>query len=226
MAALAKESAEGGRSGFTGIFTIVELTDAEKEKIAEILKSFAKNEESIEEDLNSLISLTSEVKAINNQATILHGERIKRAHSILTRYKDGAFTAWLLNAYGNRQTPYNFMKYYEFYNKMPTPLRTQIEAMPRQAIYTLATRNGSLEEKKELISSYKGETKIEVLDLIRQKFPLESKDKRKSNIGNSAILSLKKIADQLAEKPLILTRDQKNTLYDLLAHLHHLINKS
>jgi hypothetical protein len=223
---MAKESSEGGRSGFSGIFTIVELTDGEKEKLSEILKSFAKDGDSIEADLNSLVSLTAEVKAINNQATILHGERIKKAHTILTRYKDGAFTAWLLNAYGNRQTPYNLMQYYEFYTKMPIALRPQIEAMPRQAIYTLATRSGSLEEKQELISSYKGETKVQVLDLIRQKFPLESRDKRGVNVGIGVIQSLKKTADRLTEKPLNLTREQKNTIYDLLAHINQLINKN
>lgn len=223
---MAKESAEGGRSGFTGIFTVVELTYSEKGKLEEILKSFAKDDESIQEDLTSLISLTAEVKAISNQATILHGERIKQAHTLLTRYKDGAFTAWLLSAYGNRQTPYNFMQYYDFYNTMPQSLRPQIEAMPRQAIYTLATRNGTPEEKKELIASYCGQTKVEVLDLIRKKFPLEIQDKRKVNVGNGAIQALRRVADSLAEKPLHLSRDQKNTLYDLLAHLHHLINKS
>ena len=98
-----------------------------------------------------MISLTCEVKAINNQAAILHGERIKKAHQILTPYKDGAFTAWLISTYGNRQTPYNLMQYYEFCEAMPKNLREQIEWMPRQAVYVLATRTGEWKIKQEIV---------------------------------------------------------------------------
>ena len=100
-------------------------------------------------DLNHLISLTSEVKAINNQAALLHGERIKKAHQILTRYRDGAFTAWLMAAYGNRQTPYNLMQYYEFCEAMPKQLASKIELMPRQAIYVFASREGEPRKKSK-----------------------------------------------------------------------------
>src|SRR5262249_38023900 len=133
MAAMAKQSASGNLTSFSGVFSIAELSAKEKNTLAEILKSYANEEQDFSTDLDILISLTAEVKAINNQAALLHGERIKKAHHVLTRYRDGAFTAWLIAAYGNRQTPYNLMQYYEFCEVMPKQLRPQIELMPRQA---------------------------------------------------------------------------------------------
>ena len=101
----------------------------------------------------------------------------------MTRYRDGAFTAWLIAAYGNRQTPYNLMQYYEFCEAMPKQLRPQIELMPRQAIYVLATRAGSIKQKQGIVENYQGETKAEMLALIRQAFPLDHGDKRKQKFG-------------------------------------------
>lgn len=225
MTAMATQSSAGNRSGFSGIFSLVELSQNEKIVLEEMLKHYATDEVNVAHDLHSLISITCEVKAINNQAAILHGERIKKAHSILTRYRDGAFTSWLMTAYGNRQTPYNFMQYYEFYHTMPITLRPQIEAMPRQAIYTLATRDGDVEKKKIIIQQYNGESKSELLTLIRNEFPLDTSDKRRSNIGEGVILNLRRICDTLAQKPITITSTQKHAIYDLLAHIQHLVSQ-
>ena len=119
MTAMAHQSANGNLTSFAGVFGVSELNEHERSKIEEILKNYAVDVDDISRDLSSLISITSEVKAINNQAALLHGERIKKAHTIFTRYRDGAFTAWLISAYGNRQTPYNLMQYYEFCEAMP-----------------------------------------------------------------------------------------------------------
>lgn len=226
MTAMATQSGAGNRSGFAGIFSLVELSQKEKDFLESVLKEYATEGVNITTDLHSLISITSEVKAINNQAAILHGERIKKAHAILTRYRDGAFTSWLMAAYGNRQTPYNFMQYYDFYHIMPKALRPQIEAMPRQAIYTLATRTGPVEKKQEIIETYNGETKMELLTRIRALFPLNNLDKRRQKVGEGVIMSLKRLSDILAQKPLAITREQKNTIYDLLAHVNYLISQS
>ena len=136
MAEMAKQTASGNLTSFSGIFSVNDLSPKEKSDLENLLHHYIIDPTHLSQDLNSLIALTSEVKAINNQAAILHGERIKKAQTILTRYKDGAFTTWLMAAYGNRQTPYNFLQYYEFHEKLPKPIRPLLEAMPRQAIYT------------------------------------------------------------------------------------------
>lgn len=223
MAEMAKQSANGNLTSFSGIFSVVELSEKEKEALAGILKHYANEEQEILGDLNLLISLTSEVKAINNQAALLHGERIKKAHQILTRYRDGAFTAWLMAAYGNRQTPYNLMQYYEFCESMPKPLRSKIELMPRQAIYVLASRAGNLDTKQKIVENYQGETKAEMLTLIRQTFPLDQTDKRQRKMGHKLILELQQLYQQFKKTSQALTSHQKQQALALLQQMQQLI---
>lgn len=226
MAAMAKQSATGNLTSFSGVFSIIELSDKEKETLANLLSHYAKEEQEIGSDLNLLISLTSEVKAINNQAALLHGERIKKAHQILTRYRDGAFTAWLISAYGNRQTPYNLLQYYEFCEAIPKQLRPKIELMPRQAVYVLASREGSLDKKQEMIENYQGETKGEMLALIRQTFPLDRTDKRKQKLGKGLVQGLQRLYQQLKSAHQELTVMQKKQALALLHQIQQLIGSS
>lgn len=225
MTAMAKQSANGHLSSFAGVFSITDLSQHEKSSIETILKDYVIDLENMEADLSLLISITSEVKAINNQAALLHGERIKKAHGILTRYRDGAFTAWLIAAYGNRQTPYNLMQYYEFCEAMPKNLRLQIESMPRQAIYTLASREGSIEKKKEIVESYNGETKAELLLTIRQTFPLGECDKRQCNTAEVFITGLSRMHKELKKKNTCFTKTQKEAVHTLLEAIHQLVFK-
>ena len=75
MAAMAQQSATGNLTSFSGIFSIVELSEKEKESLSSILNHYANEsrESDLHNDLTNLITLTSEVKAINNQAALLHG---------------------------------------------------------------------------------------------------------------------------------------------------------
>lgn len=190
--ALAKQSSDGDRSSFGGLFKAGDLTQVDKGTLEDILKKFlVEPSANIDHDLQELSQITSEVRAINNQAAILHGERILRAQKILKSYREGAFSAWLLTTYGNRQTPYNFLLYYEFFQALPLELKPKAEAMPRQAVYVLASRNAPFDEKKQLVVSYQGETKSQMLERIRDRFPLEEKDKRRTSIGQKIISDLK-----------------------------------
>ncbi len=51
------------------------------------------------------------------------------------------------------------MQYYKFYTFLPKELREKMDKMPRQVIYTLASRNGDVESKKDIIKTYQGQTK-------------------------------------------------------------------
>jgi hypothetical protein len=192
MSQMAQQSANGQLTSFSGVFSMIELNDHEKQQLASLLEQYAKDDLEIDKDLELLMSITGEVKAINNQAALLHGERIKKAHGILTRYHDGAFTAWLIATYGNRQTPYNFWQYYEFCEAMPRTLRPRIEKMPRQAIYTLASRQAPFDQKLAIVERYNGETKTELLTIIRAEFPLAVDDKRADNAGDNLLQHLEK----------------------------------
>ncbi len=220
MSALADRSALGQLTSFAGVFGIADLSAAEKSELEEILRRYAPDDATAPDaDLRVLVALTSEVKAISNQATFLHGERIRKAQQLLTRYRDGAFTAWLIATYGNRQTPYNFLQYYEFCDAMPKTLRPLIDRMPRQAIYTLASRSGEIEKKKEIVQSYQGETKEELLSTIRHHFPLDQEDGRREDLGARAIASLQKLQALLRQRTPHLTTTQKKRLAELLDNL-------
>lgn len=219
MKELAERSSQGNLSSFSGIFRITPLSLAEKEKIQTILNSHKKETQEITQDLALLLDITSEVKAINNQAAILHGERIKKAQSILKNYQDGAFSAWLVATYGNRQTPYNFLQYYELYQQLPQTLYQKLDAMPRQAVYTLASRSAPIEQKEAMIQEYRGQPKNEILDLIRKTFPLAQKDQRAQDLANQAQTQLNRLKDLFEDPRFKPSLKQKSLLKSILTSL-------
>jgi hypothetical protein len=216
MSDLAQRSSSGNLSTFSGVFKVGSLTEKEEASLESILTNYKSDEQLIEMDLEELSIITSEVKAINNQAIILHGERIQKAQTIFKKYKDGAFSAWLISTYGNRQTPYNFLLYFEFYSSMTNSLQKQIDVMPRQAIYTLASRNGPLEKKKELIEKYEGETKQELLEVIRELFPLSDNDLRKEQLPEYAIKTLTHLVNKLNKNSFKPSLEDCQTINSLL----------
>ncbi len=225
MTELAEISSKGNLSSFAGVFKVSPLTAQEKEDLEALLNDYkSESEYPIADDLTHLASLTSEIKAINNQAAILHGERIQKAQNILKKYRDGAFSAWLINTYGNRQTPYNFLQYYEFYLQLPSTLHLKLDAMPRQAVYTLASRDAPFEQKEEILKNYNGETKNEVLTLIRKTFPLDDRDGRREDLGEQAVTTLKKLEELFTQKRFRPTDDQKLEIQRLLSILTGHIN--
>ena len=219
MNTLAEMSRAGKLSSFSGVFRVCPLTENEEEKLKLLLREYSNEAQEIGSDLEHLCSITSEVKAINNQALILHGERIKRAQDLLKKYRDGAFSAWLVGAYGNRQTPYNFLQYYELYTGMSKALQEKVDEMPRQAVYTLATRNCPQKEKESIIQNYKGETKKELLALIREKFPLSGKDKRALNLSEQIINQLFHIESQMQNRRFKPSKGQRERILEVLSSI-------
>lgn len=203
-------------SHLVGALLASRLSQQEELEIEHLLYRFAPTPETAGKDLKNLISITSEVKAINNQAIMLHGERIKRAQTLLKPYKDGAFTAWLINAYGNRQTPYNFLQYYEFYNQIPPSLHPKIESMPRQVIYTLASRNASLERKTQMLKQLQEGEKKDLIERIRQEFPLKENDKRKMNKETQFANTLFKLEEQVQDESLHFDKDKQEKILSAL----------
>ncbi|MBI2742356.1 MAG: CT583 family protein [Chlamydiales bacterium] len=219
MTALAELSTKGDLSSFSGIFRVTPLSIQEHEALQEILSQHSTEDANVSEDLIELSKITTEVKAINNQAAILHGERIKKAQQLLKKYRDGAFSSWLVATYGNRQTPYNFLQYFELYESLPQPLHTKIEEMPRQAVYALASRTGAEEKKREIIENYKGQPKQELLSLIRQTFPLAKEDRRAQDLADLAISSLARLQKLFRDPQFSPSSKQKREIQELLNSL-------
>ncbi len=226
MTNLVEMSSSGNLSSFSGVFRVSPLTEREQESLQQILNHFREEKQEISEDLSELSTITAEVKAINNQAIILHGERIQKAQKILKKYRDGAFSSWLVATYGNRQTPYNFLQYYEFYTSLPHALHPQLDEMPRQVAYSLASREGSLDQKKKIVADYQGQPKQELLSLIRQTFPLADSDKRAENLGDHTINSLKKLHLKLSTARFNPSSAQKKQIHEWLKALKTLTENS
>ena len=224
MTNLVELSSSGNLSSFSGVFRVTPLNDREKEELSSLLSQYKNDAQEIGDDLFQLSALTAEVKAINNQAVILHGERIKKAQEILKSYRDGAFSAWLIATYGNRQTPYNFLQYYELYVALPEALHTKLDEMPRQAVYSLASRKADPAQKQLIVQNYRGEPKQELLKLIRETFPLADNDRRAQDLASGAIHQLQRLQAQLSTSAFSPTQKQKAQLFEILQKLHLLID--
>jgi hypothetical protein len=226
MTNLVELSSSGNLSSFAGVFRITALNESEKQTLTAILNQYKNTDQEVIKDLEYLSALTAEVKAINSQAIILHGERIKKAQQILIAYQEGAFSAWLISTYGNRQTPYNFLQYYELYSTIPASLHEKLEQLPRQAAYSLASRQGALTQKQKIIEAYYGQPKQELLELIRITFPLSTQDKRAQNTAEMVISTLKKTLDQV-KKPIFCPNDlQKQQILKILKQLKSSVESS
>lgn len=223
MASLAERSSNGELSSFSGVFRVSSLSETEKNSVQELLSLYRLDTQETEGDWKILCTITAEIKAINSQALLLHGERIKKAQELLKKYKDGAFSAWLIATYGNRQTPYNFLQYYELQKQLPSELHKTLEEMPKQAVYSLASREGPLPQKEEIIRNYHGEPKQELLESIRKAFPLTERDGRAQDMAEVAISSLRRLHRQLTTNHFAPSDKQKKEIGTLLNSLQKLI---
>ncbi len=208
MAQMAEQTVQGQLTTFSGVFSMADLTVPEAEELKSILERYAPNGRKIDSDLVTLKAITCEVKAINNQAALLHGERIKRAQAVFKNYEEGAFSAWLMVTYGNRQSPYNFLQYFEFFNAVAKELQPLVETLPRQAIYVLASRKAPLEEKIELMKRSTGQSKAQVLAAIRSAFPSIELDRRTQRPKEQIAFLLKRALRLLKDHKLTLTEKQ------------------
>lgn len=219
MNELIERTSVGSTSNISNIFQVNPISEQEKASLQNLLEKYKTDDTDISSDLNSLVSITSEVKAINNQAVILHGERIKKAQELLKKYRDGAFSHWLLKTYGNRQTPYNFMQYFELYSSLPKKLQNIVDEMPRQAIYSLSSRAIPYEKKEAFVEEYKGESKTELLEKLRKSYPLATKDKRNPNKTKGVIDLLRSTLKRVEEDKFLPSDEDKAAIKQLLTEI-------
>lgn len=223
MNQLVERSSATPSTSFAAPFQATPLTDQERAFLRSLLEKYQDGAGNLSEDLNFLSTITSEVKAISNQAVILHGERIKRAQELFKKYQDGAFSNWLLKTYGNRQTPYNFMQYYELYKDLPKNLQGIVDEMPRQAIYSLSSRSVSQEKKVAFVKAYNGESKNELLEKLRTSFPLAKQDKRNPNKTKGVFDLLTRAKKSMETDRFLPTKEEKAQLKTLMKQLNHLL---
>lgn len=184
---------QGSVSSFDSIFKTRPLETKENQSLQNLLVedffSGAVAENQIKKDLAELKRLTAEIRAINRQAVLLLGERVYRAREMLKPYKDGTFTAWLEATFGARKSGYNVLAYYELYSQLPKPeLQEKMKKIPQRAAYVLASRDGDVERKAEIIRDYYEMNHADLVTLIQERFPIPTKDKRSKKSPNDKLV--------------------------------------
>ncbi|MCH9612073.1 MAG: hypothetical protein S4CHLAM102_05560 [Chlamydiia bacterium] len=155
----------------------LELSQEESDRLKGLLQEGAKESglsaEQFSEDFLKLSQITSQVKSIQKQGTLLIGERVFRAREILKKYgKQKPFTKWLSEMFTSRKTAYNALAYYEFYHKLPSDeLRCKYTQLPAKASYILASRKGSEEVKHQILEEYSQEKQSLLISEIQRKLP-------------------------------------------------------
>lgn len=217
---LGQRSAEGALSGIARVLNVEPLNEEMQEDMLHLLKCFATKENVPSTDLTRLCVIAAEIRAIDVQSIFLHGARIQQARQILKEYREGAFTKWLKKTYGNRQTPYNFLQYFEFYHAVSRETQKFIDTMPRQSIYMLASRPGVLEKKEKFIHGNHGETKQELSLRIQRAFPVAADDRRKKNLSIKFLKDLESWQERMLEnEPTTMSRVQRKKLHFLCSSL-------
>ena len=97
--------------------------------------------------------------------------------------------------------------------------------MPRQAVYSLASRAGSFDKKEGIVKNYTGQPKEELLKLIRMEFPLPEDDKRLPHFTLNAMQLLKRARDLLKNPYCQPREEEKQKIKSLLRQLETLIEK-
>lgn len=213
---LAQKSSHGELSTAATLFTARTPTSSEVAAMEELLQQFSENSKTLKLDAEKLVSLSLEAKAINHQAALLHGERIQQAKTILKSYREGAFSFWLVQTYGNRQTPYNFLLYFELFQVVEKSIQKKLEEMPKACAYALASRNGPIDAKCSLIDQFYTQNRKTLFDEIQRRFPLPETDKRKKQHGQSLIRALKGILLDLKRNKAALSRIDAQEVHALL----------
>ncbi len=215
------------RRPLIGLHLSVQITEKERRRMELVLLDYfnplEKKEKEVGSDLERLVDISSEIKSIASQSVILHGERIKKAQDILGGYREGAFSKWLLQTYGNRQTPYSMLQYYELYMSLSKKLQPKLEIMPKKAAYTLASRYGELSKKCEIINGYSGEKQKEVILTIQEAFPMSKKDKRRrKDIAYVTITEIEQLCFKLEKRKEKLSKESKKWMGKLIIRLKNL----
>jgi Uncharacterised protein family (UPF0137) len=181
-------------NSFSSVFDTKPLERSEATQIEKLLvDGFQPGtiaEDQVPSDVDSLKQITAEIKAIGKQGVVLTGERVQRARELLKPYKDGTFTKWLESAFGTRKTGYNALAYFELYTALPHgDLRDGFKKLQQRTAYILASRDGPIEVKIEILKERHNKGHTELVDLIQKKLPIAAQDKRVSSHPPKKLIS-------------------------------------
>ncbi|NGX59125.1 MAG: hypothetical protein KR126chlam3_00270 [Chlamydiae bacterium] len=179
-----EERERSSKAAFRAEFISAPLSEEESSQIHLLLETSSQegqfSSEKVDEDHHVLTEITTQIRAIEKQSVLLHGERIFKAQNVLKKYHDGTFSKWLNLAYGNRQTPYRMLQFYDLFSRLEKDEKELMSSMPKRAAYVLASRAGEIEKKVEIIKAHHDSPPNEIIKAVQEAFPLKESDRRKS----------------------------------------------
>lgn len=212
-------------SNFHSVFNVKPLDEVQSQEIDELLGAHRKeiDNKQVEKDAETLKMLTSEILSIGKQATLLIGERVHRARELLKSYTDGTFSKWLQGTFGNRKNGYNMLSYYELYSEIQEEeLRETFKKLNNSTAYILASREGDLVTKFDIIRDHYNKPHHDVVAIIQEKLPLSVQDKRTNKSYNDTlIVNMLKMVKRLSA--MRLSEKNKEDLNKMSATLMELI---
>lgn len=212
-----------------GLNINAKLSEAEEFSLQQLLKEYQyedKDSSVFSDDFKKLKLLTIEIRSITAQAVILHGERIKQAQKILGVYKEGAFSRWLMQTYGNRSTPYSYLHFYELHLEINPSLKKQLDLMPKKAAYRLATRSGKLEVKEEIVEKFANQKQSKILQIIEKAFPVSPQDGRRrknDDVYQNILDEIEALEEKLFENKDSLSKEARSRIGDIVERLQQII---
>lgn len=187
-----------------------------------------RTEEEVGKDFQELRSLTDEIKAINKQQIVLVGERLKRARDIFKNYGNGehTFTKWIDQLFSSRRTAYNVLNYYEFYMQLPTiELKSELKKMPLKVAYCLSSRQAPLDQKVEIIQSYAGERPEDTLLMIKERFPVDEKDRRRKDPNKILLKRVSHLLETIHRRKEHFSHETQDDLQELKAAMRLILEE-
>jgi hypothetical protein len=213
-------------NAFQSMFSID--LDENEEKAIDLLIS-GNNDALIDQeklDLKKLKELTCSIKGISKVGVLLIGKQVHEARTILQKYNQSgnSFNQWLKIAFKNsRSTAYNALAYYELHEALPNEeLKQSLKAIPHKAAYLLASRQGKLEQKVEVLKNHQGQSAMDLMALINSFLPLP--DRRKRSIkGSFLIHAIRHRMNALVQIKQDLTEESRSSLIEIRALLEEIL---
>lgn len=179
-------------------------------------------EQQVSFDIDQLKTITSEIKAINKQGVLLIGERIFKARELLKSYKDGTFVKWIDSTFESRRSAYNMLSYFELYQQLPNLAKEDLKKISQKAAYMLASRDGNIERKAELINEYHHLKADEMMLLIQEQFP-SSRLSQTKDANTKLIQTISLALKTLSIRKNDLSDQHKQALSDLMGLMESIV---
>jgi len=144
-----------------------------------------KSEGAIElgEDVQRLKDITGTIRGIVKQGIYILGQKIHEAKEILKKHRNSerTFSEWMKITFtqGHRSA-YNALEFFQFHEELEDPvLQNRLKEIPKKAAYLLASRDGELSKKEEILKKYTDQKADDLITIIDEMLPLPQSDLRK-----------------------------------------------